>query len=183
MASAFSHPAVPLALVITLGHKITFRLFVFAALVSAAPDLDFLGHQLGVPYSSPWGHRGFTHSLFFAFIFALCVIPFSKVFKCSRAAVFITIFFSLASHGIVDGLTNGGLGVAYFWPFNNERYFLSWRVIEVAPLSISRFFTERGIEIIKSEFYYLWLPCLLSAGLLRLFLSRLSPRSKNSLLP
>jgi inner membrane protein len=29
----------------------------------------------------------------------------------------------MASHGVLDALTNGGHGIAFFSPFLNERYF------------------------------------------------------------
>ena len=45
------------------------------ALAAAAPALDVLAFGLGIPYESPLGHRGFTHSLFFAVVVALASIP------------------------------------------------------------------------------------------------------------
>jgi inner membrane protein len=48
---------------------------------------------------------------------------------------FYVIFFFLltASHGILDAFTNGGLVIALFSPFSNERYFFPWTPIEVSP--------------------------------------------------
>lgn len=34
-------------------------------------------------------------------------------------------------------LTDGGLGVAFFSPFDNKRYFLPWRPIRVSPISVT----------------------------------------------
>src|SRR6266540_4876570 len=35
-------------------------------------------------------------------------------------------------HGFFDAMTNGGLGVAFFAPFDSRRYFLAFRPLEVA---------------------------------------------------
>jgi len=40
-------------------------------------------------------------------------------------------------------MTKGGLGVAFFSPFDNSRYFLPWRPIRVSPIAIHRFFSAR----------------------------------------
>lgn len=66
----------------------------------------------------------------------------------------------MMSHGILDACTTGGLGVAFFWPVHLQRYFLPWQVIEVSPLSLTRFFTQKGLSILSSELFYVWLPCL-----------------------
>lgn len=149
-----------------LGRKlISWRLLFLAMFLSVAPDLDSIAFKIGIPYESPWGHRGFTHSILFALIVAAALIRFAKFFKCSAKAVFFVSFISMLSHGFLDACTNGGLGVAFFWPLTNERYFLPWREIVVSPLSISRFFTERGLAVISSEIMFIWIPCLLIGGL------------------
>jgi inner membrane protein len=67
-------------------------------------------------------------------------------------------FVVIASHGVLDAMTNGGLGVAFFAPFSNERYFFAWRPIEVSPLSIESFLSERGSQVIISEIKWIWIP-------------------------
>lgn len=161
MASAFSHIAVPIALRMSAGKKIiSWRLFIFALFVSVAPDLDSIAFKFGIPYESQWGHRGFSHSIFFAAIIAGVATLFSSFLKSKRPIVFFITFLSMISHGVLDAMTTGGLGIAFFWPFKLERYFLPWQVIEVSPLSIRRFFSERGLAVLISEFIYVWLPCL-----------------------
>lgn len=169
MASAFSHIAIPIALNIALGRRfVSWRLLFLAMFLSVAPDLDSVAFKLGIPYESPWGHRGFTHSILFAVLIALAMMRFAEFFKSSRKAVFFVSFVSMLSHGILDACTNGGLGVAFFWPVTDERYFLPWREIVVSPISVSRFFTERGLRVISSEIIYIWVPCLLIGGLIYL---------------
>ena len=40
----------------------------------------------------------------------------------------------MASHGVLDALTDGGPGVAFLAPFDDTRYFFPWRPIRVSPL-------------------------------------------------
>jgi inner membrane protein len=35
---------------------------------------------------------------------------------------------------------------------------LPWRPIEVSPLSVRRFFSQRGVQIMRSELRWVWLP-------------------------
>jgi inner membrane protein len=60
------------------------------------------------------------------------------------------LFLLIASHGILDGFTNGGLGVAYFAPFDNQRYFFPWQPIEVSPIGLS-FMSIDGLWTLASE--------------------------------
>jgi inner membrane protein len=114
---------------------------------SVLPDVDSLGFAAGIPYGHTFGHRGFTHSLFFA----ACV-------GVSPVAAFAFVFSSVASHGLLDAMTTGGLGVAFWSPFSNERYFLPWRVILVSPIGVEPFFSRRGLEVVKSELTWIWAP-------------------------
>ena len=72
-----------------------------------------------------------------------------------------------ATHATVtfDSLTNGGLGVAFFWPWSAERYFLPFEVIEVSPIGIG-FFSARGAGVLLSELVWVWMPCALVAAAL-----------------
>jgi inner membrane protein len=69
------------------------------------------------------------------------------------------------SHGLLDAATNGGLGVAFLSPFSNRRYFFSFRPVEVSPIGIRPFFSERGIEVLRSEAFWIWLPSAALAGI------------------
>ena len=62
-------------------------------------------------------------------------------------------------------MTNGGRGVAFLAPFSEERYFLPWRPLRVAPLSLDRFIGWLGLKAVVSELVVVWLPtaCLLLA--------------------
>jgi len=125
------------------------------------PDIDVIGFLRGLPYGAPWGHRGATHSLTFAFAGAAVVAlgarwrgrPFVRTFGFASIV--------LASHGLLDAMTDGGLGAALFWPFTLTRYFAPWRPITVAPIGPD-FFTPYGALVAASE-VVLFAPLLLYA--------------------
>ena len=135
---------------------------VFAGL-SFLPDVDFIGHVLGVPYASAFGHRGATHSLVFAAGVGLiggCVERWRNGGGL-RAAGFVGL--TVASHPLLDALTTGGLGVALLWPWSEERFFAPVRPIPVSPMGLG-VFTARGLRVMAAEA----LPSLILALLARM---------------
>lgn len=63
---------------------------------------------------------------------------------------------------MLDALTHGGLGVAFYWPFEHRRIFFDWRPIEVSPIGAG-VFIMRGWHMTKSEQRCGWLPAALLA--------------------
>jgi inner membrane protein len=133
-------------------------LVILAIVSSFLPDIDVLAFHFGIPYEAPFGHRGFTHSILFAFIWAIMIILIFG--KANKKLYVLVIFFSTISHGILDAITTGGRGVGFFIPFDNTRYFLPYKVIKVSPLSPGDFFSEWGLQVMLSELKYIFLPCL-----------------------
>ncbi|HKV62349.1 MAG TPA: metal-dependent hydrolase [Candidatus Acidoferrum sp.] len=84
-----------------------------------------------------------------------------------RVPLWIYLFLATASHGFLDAMTNGGLGAAFFSPFDNHRYFLPWTPIRVSPIGLGRFFTQRGLEVLQSELLWIWLPAAVLAVVAR----------------
>ncbi len=165
MPSILSHPAVPLAVAAIAGTKrIGGRLLVAGVIASVLPDADVLAFRFGVAYGSELGHRGFSHSLFFAVMAGAIACACAPWLRASRFTAFLFVGLSCASHGLLDMLTNGGHGIAYFWPFTDTRYFLPARVIEVSPLSVRRFLGPAGWDVIVSELRWIWLPALALAA-------------------
>jgi inner membrane protein len=162
MTTILTHAAVPLALGLGAGReKIPTQLLLAGIAASVLPDADVLAFHFGIPYASTLGHRGFSHSLFFAVLVALVGAFLLPRAHFGRSLGFLLI--AAVSHPILDSLTTGGLGVALFWPFSEARYFAPWRVIRVSPLSLSRLFSNRGLALATSELRWVWLPCLLMA--------------------
>ena len=97
----------------------------------------------------------------------VCLIAFPRRRPgFSRGLAWIYLFLATASHGLLDCLTNGGLGVALFSPFDARRYFFAFRPIEVSPLGVREFISERGVAVLQSELVWVWLPCAIMAALL-----------------
>lgn len=161
-------------------RKPSLRFWILAALCAALPDADVLGLSFGFRHDEVLGHRGFTHSIFFAvgIGFLIAMIFFANVQKFSKHWWGLVAFYFIAtiSHGLLDAMTNGGPGVAFFAPFSGTRYFFPWRPIEVSPLGIDRFLSARGMEVMISEFKWIWIP----SGLLVL-LAQLSRKSLRAL--
>ena len=164
MATPFSHLAVPLALGVALGPDLVPPgVLVLAFACALLPDVDALGLWLGIPYEHPFGHRGFTHSLPFAGVLAAAGTYLAQATGADAAVAFGVLAASAASHGLLDGMTDGGLGIAFFSPFSHRRHFLPWRVIEVSPLRPAALFTRHGLRVLRSELRWIWLPCGVAA--------------------
>jgi inner membrane protein len=169
MASAFSHAVAALSIGTCFYRPQTpKRVWIAGVLCSVVPDIDVIGFRFGIHYGDFWGHRGVTHSLLFSTLLASLVtfLVFRRVSSAiGRFALFAYLFLATASHGVLDAMTNGGLGVAFFSPFATTRYFLPWRPIRVSPISVQRFFSARGYAVLESELWWIWLPAILFGGL------------------
>ena len=166
MASAFSHAALGATLgKLLLPNRQHWPYWMAAALCAALPDVDSVGYRLGVPYDSLWGHRGLTHSLLAAAAVAALGTLLGRLARPARrpaaGRLALLLFLATASHGLLDALTTGGLGVAFFSPWHPERYFFPFRPIKVSPLSIRGFFRMKGLRVLVSEAVWVGLPCLL----------------------
>jgi inner membrane protein len=167
MPTIISHPAVPLALALGLGRQIVSdRLLLAGIAASMLPDLDIVAFPLGISYAGDLGHRGVSHSLLFAALMVLVATCAFRALSTTASRAFWFVLVATASHGVLDAFTNGGLGVAFFWPWSGERYFAPIRPIEVSPLSIQLFFSEMATQVLLSELTYVWAPCMLLAALL-----------------
>ncbi len=181
MPTVFSHPAVPLAIGLGMGRDaISRRLLLAGVVASTLPDLDVLAFDFGIPYSAELGHRGFSHSLFFAGLVALVGACGFRALRTSFVRAFMFLFVATASHGVLDAFTNGGLGIAFFWPWSAERYFAPFQVIEVAPLSASRLFSQRGVFVLLSEVLWVWLPSALVTAALAVYRAHIALTSVRS---
>jgi len=122
------------------------------SVLALLPDVDVIAFSLGVPYEAPFGHRGAVHSL----TFAACVGVLVGIVAALRRKPWLGYAswagIVVASHGFLDAMTDGGLGIALFWPFTNHRYFLPWTPIPVAPIGRSMF-SGYGLSIALTELW------------------------------
>lgn len=183
MASAFSHAAVAAA--IGQGFRpdaVTARWLLAGIACSIVPDLDVLGYAAGIQYGDLWGHRGMTHSLLFATVWGggLAGVLARGSSVTTRASLALYLVLCTASHGVLDAITDGGLGVAFFSPFDPTRYFFPIRPVAVSPIELREFFGEWGWHVLASEARWIWLPAaLLAVGLRRVRMDRRDYRSSS----
>ena len=167
LASLFSHAVAALSIGTAFYHPgRSKRGLAIGALCSVIPDLDVIGFRFGIRYGDFWGHRGFTHSIFFAALLAVAIVTLEfqgDASGLSRFSLWAYFFLATVSHGLLDAMTDGGLGVAFFSPFDNHRYFLPWTPIRVSPIGAGRFFSDRGLAVLQGELLWIWLPAALFA--------------------
>ena len=163
MASAFSHAFVALALGRAPYHPVmTWQVLLLGMACSIVPDLDVIGFSFGIQYGDLWGHRGMTHSLLFAGVLsAVLVMLWNRQHSTSaKTRLFVYFFLCTASHGVLDAMTDGGLGVAFFSPFDTGRYFFPVRPVAVSPIGIGEFFTSHAFRVLASEIIWIWFPSI-----------------------
>ena len=165
MASIFGHAVAAFALGKGFSKTIVnWKFLLLGIICSILPDADVIGFSFGIKYESFWGHRGFSHSLLFALIvgFFVTFIFYKKDLVTKKGGILVLYFtICTASHAILDALTTGGFGVAFFSPFDTTRYFFPWRPIQVSPIGVKRFFSERGVRVLLSELIWIGIPSVL----------------------
>jgi inner membrane protein len=165
MASALTHGFVGLvATALYASRPVPRRLYVLAAACAILPDADVIAFPLGIPYSHLLGHRGLSHSIAFALVTGMLVtwLAFRDLRAGSKAWWGRSLFLAAvtASHGVLDALTNGGLGVAFFAPLSDKRHFLPWRPIVVSPVNVRHFAGTWAKRVLVSEVKWVWIPAL-----------------------
>jgi inner membrane protein len=128
-----------------------------AGLLSMLPDADSL-LMPWVRYHEPWGHRGMTHSLAFAALagtVAAIAIRGRVTFPRGTLALAALLGAVTASHGVLDALTDGGLGIAFFAPVDHTRYFLPVEPIPVSPIT-TNLFDPGVLHVLSVEALLLW---------------------------
>jgi inner membrane protein len=163
MATVFTHPIPVLAVTIACGSKcIPARLAVAMVIASILPDIDMVGYALGYSYPSPLAHRGFTHSLVFAFAVGLLAAAAAPRMKTKRGIAFFAVLLAILSHYFLDAL-GSRYGVPIFWPFDEARYTLPWPSFissHLNWLSPHRFFSSWWADrFIRVELLTVWAPC------------------------
>ena len=162
MPSAFSHAVASLALGrVYTTRKLPLRFWILASICAVVPDVDVLANRFGFDHTTMLGHRGITHSLFFALAFSglIVILFFRKPIDgiMGRASLFAFFFAATASHSVLDAMVDGTLGVAFFAPLSPSRFFLPWRPIVSSPIGLA-FFSSAGAATIMNEFVWVWIP-------------------------
>ena len=120
------------------------------SLLALLPDADVVGFRFGIAYAAPWGHRGASHSLVFAAGVALVAMAVARALRAPTSRWGGLTFLAVASHGLLDALTNGGLGAALLWPFSQGRYFAPVQPLPVSPIGAGML-SSRGMYVVGVE--------------------------------
>ena len=141
-ARAYAGPATP--------RRPAAAAMLFWAALSFLPDADVIGFALGVRYEDAWGHRGATHSLVFAIALGAVVGLAAPRFGRPMTRTGVLAALVVASHALLDTLTDGGLGCALLWPFDLTRYFAPWTPLPVSPIGLG-YFSPYGLYVAAVE--------------------------------
>jgi inner membrane protein len=139
------------------------RAYGVGVICSVLPDLDVIGLKLGIPYGSLLGHRGFSHSLLAAGLMGLLAMILCFRRKDWTLPLVHYLVLATVSHGVLDAFTSGGMGVGFFAPFVNTRYFFPWHPIRVSPLGLSRILSTRFWAVLGSEVRWIVVPAVFFA--------------------
>lgn len=132
MPSSVAHGFAVIAVGTVLRLPARVRPAWYAGIASAVLlDLDAIGRPFGGG-DIAWlgGHRALTHSLPFALtvggVLALMLSrPLRGVLSTGRLWVFFAL--AMASHGVLDAMSDYGAGVAFFAPLVAARWKLAWQ--------------------------------------------------------
>ena len=166
MASAFAHAVVAFALGKSFPKTYaSVKFWLLGSFCAILPDLDVLAFKFGIPYEHLFGHRGITHSIAFSLFLGLVVTRIfyhnTPLLSLKGMGLMFCFFLCTVSHALLDAMTSGGLGVAFYAPFDNTRYFFPWRPIQVSPIGVESFFSEWGLCVVKSELIWVGIPGLI----------------------
>lgn len=140
MPLPITHALVPFAgALVRPKRQVPWRLVVVAALASALPDIDSWSSWIwGIPAPDaplpPWWHRGATHSLFVAVAAGCVAAVVHRLLRVRALTAGVVVGAAMASHGILDMLTDDGVPVAYLWPLSSARLFADWRPLHSGPI-------------------------------------------------
>jgi inner membrane protein len=163
----FTHAVVGLVLGRSLAPARWSVGFAITCAASAAlPDADAMFRGLfDAGALDPFEHRGLTHSLLFAAGWGLLLgflawrrRPELTLEEGGRLAGVLAVV--TASHGMLDGMTDGGSGVRLLLPFADTEWFAPWRPIPVAPIDARQFFGPWGARVLAAEVARVWVPVL-----------------------
>jgi inner membrane protein len=166
MPTTITHAIIGVASAAVLPKKVrSWRIYLASIICSTLPDADVIAFSFGIPYGHLLGHRGLSHSISFAMAVSLVVVIclFRQIKLFSTTWWLLVYFFSLvgATHGILDALTNGGMGIALLAPFDNTRFFFPIRPFPVSPIGLNAQNIGWKIRVLTQEMIYIWLPMVL----------------------
>ena len=144
MPMTTTHALLPVAVAVAVAKRpIPWKLVIVAAIAAAAPDVDgAFKHVWHLSPASIYGHRGAAHSLFVALAAGIIAAVLHKRLGVRPLTAGVIIFAAMASHGLLDMMTDAGQPVAYLWPLSSDRLFADWRPIHSGPVHMAHLFSD-----------------------------------------
>jgi inner membrane protein len=163
-----THALIPIAVAVAVAKRpIPWALVIAAAVASAVPDVDgLLRHSWGVPPNSVYAHRGACHSLFVALAAGLLAAVFHQRLSVRPLTAGVIVAAAMASHGLLDMMTDSGRAVAYLWPISSVRLFADWRPIHSSPVGLAHLLSQ-GFARLLLELRQLIIPMFVVAFAIR----------------
>ncbi|MFQ6027270.1 MAG: metal-dependent hydrolase [Dehalococcoidia bacterium] len=117
------------------------------------PDLDFLpGFLLG---DVGLFHRGATHSLLGAVVFAIVAVLVLRMLKWRMSArLFLALCLIFASHSVLDFFGQDSVppsGVSLLWPWTREVFQSPWLIFPDAPHTIASLISLHTLVLLIQE--------------------------------
>lgn len=170
MPMTTTHALLPVAATVAVAPRpVPWRLVILASIAAAFPDVDGLfKHIWNIPQDSIYAHRGAAHSLFIALLAGLVAAAAHKRLKVTPIAAAVVVAAAMASHGLLDMMTNSGQPVAYLWPLSSARFFADWRPIDSSPVHLAHLFSDALIRF-QSDLRELIIPMFGIAVVIRAF--------------
>jgi len=172
MATLVAHAAIPLLgrRLVAVPERFERRLLVASVALACFQDLDYATLAFEVRPNEMLGHRGLTHGLLVAAALAL-VVAFGafRELRGTRAfsLVLAFLFAAAASHGLLDALTGGDIGVALLAPFTNHRFASPFKLIASCPGGVDEMLGRWGLLTVANELLYVVFPLKLLVDWLR----------------
>ncbi|GAC1575447.1 MAG: hypothetical protein NVS3B5_06460 [Sphingomicrobium sp.] len=164
MPLPLTHALVPVAGFVAVAQRpISGRLMAIAMIVAMMPDVDGpLSQLIGISHQSIYSHRGFTHSFFIALLFGTMAAAFHRRLRVQPLTAAVVVGAAMASHGLLDMMTNSGRPVAYLWPLSSARLFADWRPIPGSGAQLSSLLGQT-VGRIGPDLHYVVAPMFLLA--------------------
>lgn len=177
MPMTTTHALLPLAGALAFAKRpVPWKLIITAAVAAAAPDLDgAINHFWHIAPASIYSHRGAAHSVFVALGAGLLAAFFHKRLDVRPLTAGAVVAAAMASHGLLDMMTDTGRPVAYLWPLSSVRLFADWRPIHSGPVHMAHLF-DQALARFQSELWQLIIPMFGIALLVRASRAALSAR-------
>lgn len=115
-----------------LGNKVGNKAMLYGAIAGTIPDLDILARYFVSTVTATEWHRGFSHSIFFAVLFApifgWLIWKLNSKGEASWKDWSLLMFWGLLTHPLLDAFTTWGTQL--FWPFELRLAFQNIFVID-----------------------------------------------------